>query len=195
MKTLSGYLIISVFIAFLSAGCGDSGPVITDDQVLVKTAKLDITFSAVRSFSGSYMIFGGATLNHGDAFFNVSLAGLDITTARSIYARYPDFDRCNSPGAPIAQQSINQFDIVPASSGVSKVLKKALAEHKKNTAGIGENVCVTMTGRVLRLRSAVLRDINEDITAQLPPQVHQEYFLVESARLSRFQEILTASLE
>lgn len=194
MKSLgTSALIIFVFVIF-SSGCGDSGPIITDDQVIVQTDKLDVTFSKVRSFSGSYMVFGGTALNQSAAFFNVSLAGLDVNTARSIYARYPDFDRCKSPGAPIAQQSISQLDIVPASNSITKTLKRALSQHRKSTEDVNENVCVTLVGRVLKLQSAFVREINEDITAQLPAQVHHDYFLVESAEIFTFQEILTAGM-
>ena len=195
MKTFFGYAILAIVIAFLSSGCSNSGPVITDDLVVVKTDKLDVTLSKVRPFSGSYMVFGGTTLNQSAAFFNVSLAGLDVNTARSIYARYPDFDRCKSPGAPIAQQSINQLDIVPASCSVNKTLKKALSMHKKKTEGVNENVCITLVGQIIRLRSAVVRELNEDITSQLPSQVHHDYFLVESATITTFQDVLTASLQ
>lgn len=195
MKVFFRYPLLLAAFALVFSGCGKSGPVITDDQVVVQTDKLVVTFDTARSFSNSYMVFGGATLNQSAAFFNVSLAGLEVGTARSIYSRYPDFDRCSSPGAPLAQQSINQLDIVPANAGVTKTLKKALSLNEKQTAGVSENVCVTLIGRVLLLRSAVLRDLDEDITAQLPAQVHHEYFLVESAEISKFQDILTASMQ
>jgi hypothetical protein len=194
MRYVSLNFLIILLIACISSGCGQSSPIVTDDEVLVQTDKLDVRFSRIRPFTGSYMVFGGATLNQSAAFFNISLAALDVNTARSIYAQYPDFDRCKSPGAPLAQQAIDQLDIVPAHSSVNKALKKALALHKKNTEGVSENVCVILSGQILQLRSAVVRDLNEDITSQLPPQVHKEYFLVESVEITRFEEMITAGL-
>lgn len=125
-----------------------------------------------------------------DAFSSISLAELPIRAARSIYASYPDFHLCKSPGAPLAQSSVVDLDIVPAGSGVLKKLRKVLAQHKASIHQGGDRVCVKLEGEVLKLTSAIVREMNENIIDRLPPQVHHEYFFVESAELIDAKEAL-----
>jgi hypothetical protein len=70
---------------------------------------------------------------------------------------------------------------VPANPKVTKILRKTLAEHQTSVQPGGTRACVRLEGEVLKLTSAVVRDANQDITDKLPPQMHHEYFLVQSA--------------
>jgi hypothetical protein len=175
----------------LLVSCSESGPTVTTDEVIVKTANMDVHFVRVKPFAQTYMIFGGMEMNQSDAFSKVSLSGLDINTARYIYSRYPDFHQCKSPGAPLAQKGIRQLDIVPTDSQVMKDLRQTLADHETSIQQGGKRVCVRLEGEVLKLRSAIVRNINEDITDKLPAQVHHEYFFVESAEIVDPQEALS----
>lgn len=83
----------------------------------------------------------------------------------------------------MAQQATRDFEIVPANSGVLKKLKKTLALHKKNIDEGGDQVCVKLEGEVLQLRSVIVRELNQDITGDLPPQVHRDYYYVTSAEI------------
>ncbi len=192
MNELTKFLIATCAIMSLLVNCSQSGsdPSITADEVIVKTANMDVHFSRGKPFAQTYMIFGGIETNQSDAFSKISLSGLNIITARSIYSRYPDFHSCKSPGAPLAQKAIRQLDIVPANSEAMKNLRKTLFEHQTSIQQGGDRVCVGLEGEVLRLTSAIVREINEDITDKLPPQVHHEYFLVESAKIVASQEAL-----
>lgn len=185
-------LIPIVVVWSLLVSCSQSGssPSITTDEVIVKTANMDVHFSRGKSFAQTYMIFGGSETNQRDVICNVTLSGLDINTARYIYARYPDFHLCKSPGAPLAQRAIRRLDIVPADSKVVKILRKTLAGHKKSLQPDGTRVCVRLEGEVLKLTSAIVRDANQDITNELPPEMHHEYFLVQSAENIDSQEAL-----
>jgi hypothetical protein len=189
------YLISGIVLSWLLAtGCGRSEPTISGDEVVVQTDKLDVHFARLKPFSGSYLIFGGANLSPSMAFFDIALGGLDIGTARSIHTRYPDFDRCSSPGAPIAQKALSQLDIVSRNAVIAGTLKKALALHKKTTHTVDDNVCVQLSGHVLQLRSVIVRESGEEIVDKLPSQARHDYFLVENAELSTFRELLTAGL-
>lgn len=187
-----------VFCAFgimlLLAGCSQSGPTITDNEVIVKTNNMDVRFSRIRPFENTYMIFGGTEITHGDAFSKISLAGLDINTARGIYSSYPDFHLCKSPGAPLAQRSTRDLDIVPANSKAMKNLRKTLQKFKASIQQDGGRVCVRLEGEVLMLTSATVRELNKDITNELPPQVHHEYFLVKSAELLDSKKVLEGGM-
>jgi hypothetical protein len=140
------------------------------------------------------MVFGGLELSHGDAFSRISLSGLDINTARSIYSMYPDFHLCKSPGASMAQRAIRDFDIVPANSKVEKNLRKTLKKHQASLHGDGERVAVKLEGEFLQLKSVIVRELGKDITNELPPQVHHEYFFVLSAEIVEAEEVLEAKM-
>ncbi|NIO28661.1 MAG: hypothetical protein GTO29_08920 [Candidatus Latescibacteria bacterium] len=180
-------------LSLMLLNCSQSGPSITTDEVIVKADKLDVHFSRIRSFANTYVIFGGIEMNQSAAISKISLSGLEINIARSIYSRYPDFHMCKSPGAPLAQREVRDLDIVPANSNVMKNLKKTLALHKKSLEPDGKRVCVRLEGEVLKLKSAIVRQLNEDITSQLPPQVHHDYYLVESAEVIEFQEAIASN--
>jgi hypothetical protein len=81
-------LLIPIFgIWSLLVSCSQSGsiPSITTDEVIVKTANMDVHFSRGKSFAQTYMIFGGIETNQRDAISKVTLSGLDINTARYIF--------------------------------------------------------------------------------------------------------------
>jgi hypothetical protein len=177
-------------LLLLLVSCSQSNTTITDKEVIVKTNSMDVHFSRVRSFGNSYIIVGGAEITHGDAFSKITLAGLDINTARNIYSMYPDFHLCKSPGASMAQTATLDFDIVPANSKVMKNLRKTLKKHHEMIHNDGDRVCVKLEGMVMKLTSVTVRELNKDITGELPPQVHRDYFLVTSAELLDSKEML-----
>ncbi|MBW1744521.1 MAG: hypothetical protein JRJ47_14000, partial [Deltaproteobacteria bacterium] len=154
-------------IIFLLVNCGESGPTITDNEVIVKTGSMDVHFSRVKPFAETYLIFGGAEMKQRDAITKVSLSGLEINTARFIHSRYPDFYACKSPGASLAQKALRQLDIVPADSKVMEDLRKTLADHQASLQQSGKRVCVRLEGEVLKLSSAIIRENNQDVTNEL----------------------------
>ena len=180
---------VAIMSLLVSCSQSGSGPSVTTDEIIVRTANMDVHFARGKPFASTYMIFGGIETNQSDAISKVTLSGLNIRTARSISARYPDFHLCKSPGAPLAQKAIRQLDIVPANSEVTKILRKTLSEHQTGT-----RVCVGLEGEVLKLTSAIVRGVNEDITNKLPPQVHHEYFFVESAQIIDSRKALAGRL-
>jgi hypothetical protein len=190
MSRIVKFAVFVFFTAALTINCGQSGPTKTADEVIVKTSNLDVYFSRLRPFKNTYIIFGGMEQTRGDAFSRISLSGLPIRAARSIYASYPDFHLCKSAGAPLAQSSVVDLDIVPASSGVLKTLRKTLAQHKASIYEGGDRVCIELDGELLKLTSAIVREVGENIIGVMPPQVHHDYFFVESAKLIDAEEAL-----
>lgn len=184
-------LVLPIFVIMsLLVNCSKSGPTTTADEVIVKTDKIDIHFSRGDSFKNAYIIFGGTEMTQRGAFCKIALSGLDIYTARGIYSKYPDFHLCKSPGAPLAQQAVRDFEIVPANAKVLKNLRKTLAKHRASLHEDGERVCVKLQGESLTLTAAIVREMNRDIINELPPQVHRKYFFVESAELIDAQKAL-----
>ena len=102
MKAVLVLLVVGVvgwfaFQAFMAPGGPDL--TINGDEVLLATGDLDVVFSKGKTFEDTYMVFGGGHLEHRNALANVSIAGLSMRHAKPIARRYPDFDRCASPGA------------------------------------------------------------------------------------------------
>jgi hypothetical protein len=146
MVKLTKHLMPILTILFILANCGESGPVITDSEVIVKTGRMDVHFSRVKPFAQTYLIFGGMEMKQADAITKVSLSGLEIDTARFIHSRYPDFYACKSPGASLAQNALLQLDIVPADLTVLEALRKTIADHKTSTQQGGNRTCVRLGG-------------------------------------------------
>ena len=184
------FLAVLIFPPLL-VNCSQSAPSLTDEEVVVKAGQLDVHFSRVKPFAATYMLFGGAENNHGNAFTQITLFGLEQNKAKYIHSRFPDFYKCKSAGAPMAQKETCQLDIVAADSKVLKNLKKSLSEFNKNVGNDGDRVCVRLKGEILRLTSAVVREMDQDITNELPPAIHKDYFFVQSAELTGFQQAIT----
>jgi hypothetical protein len=177
-----GVIIIAAIV--MLAGCGKgSGPAVNGDEVVVATDQLDVHFSRGEPFSETYMIFGGMHTNHKNAINEITISALSMEDAVPIYAKYPDFDKCASPGAARAKKAIYQMNIVSSDSGVLKVLKKALSEHTRSLKRGGDRVCVRLEGAWLEMMAATVREVNEDIIDELPPQARTDYCLVESAEI------------
>lgn len=189
MKFIKSFVPI-LAVVFLFMNCGESGPTITDNEVIVETGTLDVHFSRVRPFAETYLIFGGAEMKQSDAITKISLFGLEINTAKFIHSRYPDFYACKSPGASLAQKALRQLDIVPADSKVLEDLRKTLADYQASINQSGKRVCVRLGGDVLKLESAIVRQDSQDITNELPPQMRHEYYLVKSAEMVDAQQAL-----
>jgi hypothetical protein len=180
MDGLRTFLFFVLAVIPLMAGCSEAGPTITNGTVVVATDHMDVHFERVEPFEQTIMVFGGLETNQGDAISKVVIVGLSLDDARPIYARYPDFHMCKSAGAPLAQKATRQFDIVAASPPVQRKLRRAIAEHEASLRQGGERVCIKLKGGVLELTSARVRQGNEDVTDQLPPQIQHDYYLIES---------------
>jgi hypothetical protein len=176
-------ILFLLMLILLLTGCSQSDTTIEGKEVLVATDGLDVKFVRVKPFSNSYLLFGGAALQHRDAFTKITLAGIELKTARYLYARFPDFHLCKSAGAPLAKREVRSLDIVPADGKILKILRKALAAHDKSLEGDGKRPCVMIKGDVLRFKSCVVRANGQNITGELPPQVHRDYYLVTEAKI------------
>ena len=159
---------------------GPAGPDLTinGDEVLLATGDLDVRFSKGKSFEETYMVFGGLHLEHRNAVANVTLAGLSMRYAKALHRRFPDFDRCASPGAALAKEKVTSLDMVPADAETLKVLASTLEEFEENIASGGDRVCVQLSGAKLELMSAEIREMGEDISETMKMT---NFYLVDSA--------------
>jgi hypothetical protein len=188
--------LLSCFSTLLFAACAGSSkpaPVIDGDKVVVSGGQLEYEFTRKDDFSESYMVFGGMAIDHKNAVNEVTISGLSMVDARAIHHRYPDFTKCSSAGATLAQRAIVQLDIVPISADVRAKLVEVLDQHEESIEQGGDRVCVELRGSVLELTGAREPESGTDIFNQLPRQLRHDYYLVESAKLQGAQ-VLAAGL-
>lgn len=173
-------------VVLLISGCSQSsqpGPSIRGEQVIVATSTTDVHFQRVAYFSGTYMIFGGGDFSHADLIARLSISGIPLDKAISIYERYPDFYRCKSPGAALAQNSLIDLDIIPADPEVADIVKDAISQFETRFKNDGDRIFVRLEGEALEMTSAIVREWNEDVMDQYPAQMRDGYYLVTSAEV------------
>jgi hypothetical protein len=160
---------------------------ITGDEVLLAAGDLDYRFAKGKSFEGTYMLFGGANTDHRNAIANVMLAGLSVRDAKQIHSRYPDFHRCASPGAALAKNKIVDLSMVPADGKTLASLKSTVEEFNDNIRDGGDRVCVQLHGSRLKLKSAEVRQVGENVTDTIQMT---DFYLVDSASRVECQLVL-----
>jgi len=195
MKVQSRILSCFLPVLVLIAGCSQSTPsfsdatLASDEEVVVSLKKIDYHFKRARNFADTYMVFGGG-VSQADVIGKVSISGIDLEKAMSFYEKYPDFYRCNSPGAGPAQRAVIHLDIIPADSNVQKTLKNALSQFEKNLGNNGDRIFVKLEGEVLKMTSAIVREDGYDIKDRLPSQMRHDYYLVKSAEIAEAKVLL-----
>jgi hypothetical protein len=190
---LLSLIVIFTFLAML-VNCGKETVQIDEEgELAVETADFDVYFELLEPFSETYMVFGGGQMRHKNSFSKITLSTISMEDARPIYANYPDFHKCASPGAALAKEAVGEMNIVPADSSVLDSLKEVLSEHEASFKEGGDRVSVKLEGKMLEMTSVIVRKVDEDIIDQLPNQARYNYFLVESAEIVDTQDALTDS--
>jgi hypothetical protein len=194
MKNLWLSLIAILMVMAMLLNCGkDAVQIDKDGELALETADFDVYFELLEPFSETYMVFGGGQMRHKNSFSSITLSTIAMQDARPIYAEYPDFHKCASPGAALAKDALGQMNIVPADSSVLDSLKEVLSEHKDSFKEGGDRVCVKLEGKLLEMASVIVREVGEDIIDQLPNRARGNYFLVESAEIVDAQDALDDS--
>ena len=151
------------------------------EEVLVSIDGMDYHFQRAGHFSETYMVFGGGDSTR--TVDEISIFGIGLEKARAIHAKYPDFYKCKSPGAAEAQRAVLHLQIIPTNSEVSQLLKDAVKQHERNLGNDGDRIFVRLEGNVLKLSSAIIAEVNGDVTDQLPSQMRGDYYLVDSVEV------------
>ena len=186
MKVPIKIIIYFSLVVLLLAGCNQpTQPTqsTSGEEVIVSLKNFDIHFERSGDFSETYMVFGGSDLSQEDMIEKISIYGIPMDKAISIYERYPDFHKCKSPGAAVAQNALVDLHIIPADSGVLNILKNMISQYEKNLKNDGNRVSVKLEGEVLKMTRGIMRKVNGDVTDQLPPQMRQDCYWVKSAEI------------
>ncbi len=161
--------------------------IIDGDTVTVDVVDYVANFWVSGEFQDTYMLFGGSYSGNIRLINPVSLSGIEIVDAKEIYARYPDFHRCKSPGASLAIPKVEYLRLIPADKQALDELKLTIKEYKKNFRNHKDRVCVSLTGKTLDMQSAEVPGINIDIKDQLP---RQTFHLINSSKRINCKNLL-----
>ncbi len=85
--------------------------------------------------------------------------------------------------AAVAQRAVLHLQIIPTDSEVSQILKNAVKQHERNLGNDGDRIFVRLEGDILKLSSAIIAEVNGDVTDQLPSQMREDHYLVDSAEV------------
>ncbi len=180
MKAVLAWVVIGlIVVGSYSCSSGGSPVQITMETEVVTYDEGDYGEKLLSSeeFQNIYMLFGGESVEHKNLPNPITLAGLEIADAKPIYARYPDFHRCASPGAALAQPKVEHLNLIPADVQVLDELKATLQEYEYNLGSDGDRVCVSLTGEIQVIRSA----LPEHRIGILDRPLRQTYHLIDSS--------------
>ena len=151
-----------------------SGP----GQVLVAGVEgSKVTFTVNGPAKETYMVFGGSA--GGSSFSHASFSGIELAAIRRIARRYPDFHRCNSPGAPEAKRMAEDVQVVADRATLATLSVAVKAAAARERAG-GERLCATIEGQWLTLEQmekGELRVTGEQYKRMIPGNATKQYFL------------------
>ena len=159
---------------------------IEGDSVTVDAGDYDVKFEALREYQKTYMLFGGSYSKDKSSINPIWLSGLGIVDAKNIYAPYPDFHRCNSPGAALAQPKVKSLSLIPADKQALNELRKSIKEFEDNL-GQGDRVCVSLVGKTLVMRSAIVPKWHMDDNGKFQPAT---YHLIRSGKRINCKNLL-----
>jgi len=191
-------LIILVALLSLAAygykNYSPSGPSVkvAEDGIIRDTGQLEAHFQRRGALSGAYMIFGGnIDRKLPNSFSDITLAALSIDDASNIHSRYPDFHKCKSAGASMAQQMTRTLSLVTGSDKAFDALEDSLELHSERLQGSGDRTCVALEGNDISLSSVTLKETGSDISADVVPTFRNtRFFLVEDAQLVDCRRLL-----
>lgn len=190
---------VMVFVLLVAAGywlmntlgVSGLGPHVDGRQLVIETSDLELRFSRTGDLSESFMVFGGDNDQRKNSMTHVTLSGLAMPHVKTIHESYPDFHRCNSPGAPQAQRLTETMSLIGADQGAQGALVDVVSLYKKRVRGDGEQTCVTLTGAQLDLDSVRLRHDGTDITREVRPALrHTRFYVVDEVEIPDCQLLL-----
>ncbi len=160
---------------------------IEGDSVTVDAGDYDVTFEAFREYQKTYMLFGGGYSKDKSSIHPITLFGLGIVDAKKLYARYPDFHRCDSPGTALAQPKVKWLNLIPADKQALNELRKSIKEFEDNLGQDGDRVCVSLVGKTLVMKSSKVPVMQMDSNGKLHPPT---YHLISSSKRINCKNLL-----
>ena len=189
MRSILNFVVIALIAFGIYKYLGDDSfenVTVQGDAVAVDAGNFVAEFSISGGFERTLMLFGGGYFKDSNLINPISLSGLNIAAAKSIYAQYPDFHRCSSPGASLAIPRTKNLNLIPADNQVLEELRATIKEHERNFSNGEDRICVSLTGNTLNVLSNEVQGKNSTddlrIIHRIPPQPF--YLITSSERLN-----------
>ena len=136
-----------------------------------------VTYTVNGPAQETYMVFGGDV--GGNSFAHGSLSGIELAAIRRIAKRYPDFNRCDSAGAPEAKRLSEQVLVVADRATMGK-LQAAVKDARSRERAGGERLCASVQGQWLTLEQMEKGELlvtAEQYNRMIPANATKQYFL------------------
>jgi hypothetical protein len=146
-------------------------------SVVTRIDAATLTYSINGPADEIYMVFQGDAGK--TSFAHASFHAIEAATIRRIKRRYPDYHRCNSPGAPEAKRAAEHINVV-GDKAVLQALGRAVAEAGVREASAGERLCVAVTGSWLTFEQLEKDGIvitGAQYASMIPAFATKQYFL------------------
>jgi hypothetical protein len=142
------------YLGWQRYGGGDAKVVVQGgvEKVLANVDGGKAEYQVLESGEETYMLFGAAA--SGDFDSHGWMAAIPIKMAARLKARYPDFTRCDSPGAAEAQNRVENIKIIAAKREHRAVMRRIVSEFDSRISSGGERLCVTVQGTWLALEAS-----------------------------------------
>jgi hypothetical protein len=179
---------------FLMMNYVSSNPLETryeNGQLVVRSDPVEARFYRVGPVQDSYMMFGALVSDKQGFVANVVISTIAQAQVSALAQRYPDFDRCSSPGASEAKSMVQSMNLIAASGSVRRVLVKAVKLHDERINESGERTCISLEGEELTMTSAHLWEHDMDVTQEYSQRdAMNGFYLVNEASIVDCSAIL-----
>ncbi|MFH2001523.1 MAG: hypothetical protein ABIK28_17705 [Planctomycetota bacterium] len=194
--------LVVLFFALIVGGVGfvivnqeeKSNLSVTLEEIVIHSGDLDFCFTRGKRFENTYMLFGGEHITGKNAVMPVCISGIEAEDGKDIASRHADFWECKSPGATLAQSCCTQMQLVPSRPRILETLNDTLKDYKKSLGKEQDRVCVTLQGNILKLKSVILVEQDQDVTSKFTNQFESlDCRLVTEAQKTGWQQVLNSN--
>jgi len=194
MKSFLTFIVIVFAIWRLYSFLEDPTAHITvaSSSVTVDAGDFVAELSVTGKYQKTYMLFGGSYFKNKNLINPIVLHGLRIADAKRIYARYPDFHLCSSPGASLAKPKLESLSLIPVDKRAFNELLDSISKHEENFASGDGRICVSLSGKTLSPVSSEVfgkHSAGEMRVLFIIPQ--ESYKLINSAEILDCKDLLT----
>ena len=164
---------------------------VASSSVTVDAGDFVAELSVTGEYKKTYMLFGGTYFKNKELISPIVLSGLRIADAKKIYARYPDFHMCSSPGAALAKPKVEGLSLIPGDKRAFNELLASLSKHEKNFASGDGRICVSLSGKTLSPDYTEIVGKNSTEEMRYLFQIPQgSYYLINSAQILDCKNLL-----
>lgn len=123
----------------------------------VRRGALHVIFRKAALITETYMVFGfrgTPDQNNSDNIADGYVAGIPISTARTLLSLYPDLGQCGHPGNEQARQAIYDIQVIAYTEHVNSAMQNIERYHNQALGNNDSRICVHLQGYQLEVVNA-----------------------------------------